>query len=90
MDIVKLSPTVLNVMIRPFSDTDSILFTCHDPEIACAPAGPFETRVELPFPVTGSALVALLSVNSNDRELPSVVGESIVATGLLCACAAHK
>jgi hypothetical protein len=58
-------------MTNPFSDKESNFAMRHDPEIACEPAGPFDTRVSLPLPVTGSALVALLSLNSNIIVFPS-------------------
>ena len=49
----------------------SIFEAFHEPETACDPAGPFATRVASPLPVTGSALVALLSLNSKVAVLPS-------------------
>src|SRR5260370_35009420 len=69
--MLKLSPETLYVIVSAFSDSVFIFDIRHDPETACDPAGPFATRVSSPLPVTGSALVALLSENSNINVFPS-------------------
>src|SRR5712664_3670562 len=69
--MLKLSPETLYVIVSAFSDSVFIFDIRHDPETACDPAGPLATRVSSPLPVTGSALVALLSVNSNINMFPS-------------------
>src|ERR1700757_1187617 len=48
----------------------------HEPETAFDPARPLATRVSSPLPVTGAALVLLLSLISNVNVLPS--GETVV------------
>ena len=47
----------------------------HEPEIALEPVGPGATRVSVPLPTTGSALVFVLLLNSTVSVLPS--GEAV-------------
>src|SRR5215469_15203063 len=74
--MVNSSPLTLYVHVMAFSERVSTFTARNVPETACDPAGPLATRVSSTLPVTGAALLALLSLNSTVSVLPS--GETVV------------
>src|ERR1019366_8251826 len=69
--MVNSSPATLYDHVIALSEGVSNFEVRHEPEMAFDPAGPLATRVSSPLPVTGAALVLLLSLNSNVIVLPS-------------------